>query len=146
MTDTKRVVKQIQTDQGPRFVITAGGKQCGGKFKTHQAAQARADRENAYMKTMPKEESFMLAESVIALCDEDQARKADLEKARAQADKARSELARVQQLIKREKDSGKSDSVMDSLHKKYKELQSKVSAAWKAYDQKYGTNHHQAYA
>lgn len=70
----------------------------------------------------------------------------DLAKTKDEVEQIRKRMRELQAKMTKEKESGKSDSVIGSLQKQWKSLQASVVDAWKKYDQKHGTRYHQAYA
>lgn len=69
----------------------------------------------------------------------------DLDRVRSEIENIQKQLAQVKEQIKKEKEAGKGDNILDGLKKKWQDLQSKIVTVWKSYDQKHGTKYAQAY-
>lgn len=85
-----------------------------------------------------------LAKSLIAVCESIN-EMSDIEKAREQVSGINDKLTTVKLKIKKEKELGKSDNVLNNLKKEWQHLQNQVVKVWQDYDKKHGTSYAKSY-
>jgi t-SNARE complex subunit (syntaxin) len=86
----------------------------------------------------------VITETNLALLQE--ASDADMEKTKSEIERVHKALSDLKIKMHKEREAGKSPTVLDALKKQWQQLQAKIVDIWKSYDQKHGTKYHAAYA